>query len=208
MITAGQWVDRYERFARTWRDEFGAAQARVAASISANAEAYRERVGMFLGNITLARGNLAICQDLLKRQPKSVDDAARTARIGQQLHMAEALAEGIKVNSTDMAKREVGIAPAVVLVVGFIGLSIAGVAWAVWGYEEAKALRDRTQLERDELIARDAASREGRTLPDSTLPPGPAEKKGDSSGAGAIVLAVGALAAAGGALWWFTRGSR
>lgn len=206
MITAAQWTDRYERFAATWRTEFTAAHERLRASIASNAEAYRERVGMFLGDITLARGNLAICQHLLKRQPQSADDAARTARIAQQMHMADALAEGIKVNSTDMAKREVGFAPAVVIVVGFVGLSLAGVAWAVWGYQEAKALRDRTQLERDELAARDAASREGRTLPDSTLPPAPGGSSDEKGGGGMVALGLGALAAAGGALWWFTRG--
>ena len=63
------------------------------------------------------------------------------------------------------------------IVVGVI-VGLAAIAWAVAAYQYAVNLREQTALTEKELDARILASREGRQLPATTLPP-------QSSGMGA-----------------------
>ena len=57
----------------------------------------------------------------------------------------------------------------VLLVVAGVGLGLGGIAWAVAAYQYAVHLREQTALLEKELTARVEASREGRTLPPSSL---------------------------------------
>lgn len=90
----------------------------------------------------------------------------------------------------------VGVAPAV-LVVGGLAVGAVGVAWAIAAYQYAVNLREQTSLAERELDARVEASREGRPLQTSTLPPPPSPAS-DAKGAGLWLL--GGLAVVAGAL--------
>ncbi len=90
----------------------------------------------------------------------------------------------------------VGVAPAV-LVVGGLAVGAVGVAWAIAAYQYAVNLREQTALAERELDARVEASREGRPLQNSTLPPPPSPES-DAKGMGLWLL--GGLAVVAGAL--------
>jgi hypothetical protein len=89
-----------------------------------------------------------------------------------------------------------GAAPAV-LIIGGLAVGAVGVAWAVAAYQYAVNLREQTALAERELDARVEASREGRPLQASTLPP-PPNPTDDAKGMGLWLL--GGLAVVAGAL--------
>lgn len=71
--------------------------------------------------------------------------------------------------------REFGIAPAAAVVVGGLTLSVSAVAFSVAFLPYSQSLREQVALHRADLDARVAASKEGRSLAPSTLPPAPDE---------------------------------
>lgn len=77
------------------------------------------------------------------------------------------------------------------LVVAGIGVGVVAIAWAIAAYQYAVHLREHTALLEKELVARVEASREGRTLPPSTV-----ESPSTARNVGWLLLgglAVGAL---------------
>ena len=111
------------------------------------------------------------------------------------------------------AVRRLGIEPGDALVVegtvagvqaaaaaGFgLVVGVAAIAWSVAAYEYALNLREQTALSDRELVARIDASKEGRSLQPSTLPPPEdPKKKAAAIGfllVGGLVLAAGVVAA-------------
>ncbi len=65
---------------------------------------------------------------------------------------------------------DTAMAGAPIAVVAGVGVGVIAFAWAVATYAQATNLREQTALADKELDARVEASREGRTLPPSTLP--------------------------------------
>jgi len=97
--------------------------------------------------------------------------------------------------ATDATVPSTGAVP--VLVVGAVAVGAVGVAWALAAYEYAVNLREQTDLAERELDARIEASREGRALQPSTLPPPP---RSESAAKGMGWLLVGGLAVAAGVI--------
>jgi hypothetical protein len=95
---------------------------------------------------------------------------------------------------------EVGIAPAVVLVVLGVGLSVSAIAWAWVSLSEQENLAAQIDLQGAELAARVEAMRTGTSLSPSTLPP-PAPP----SGAGWVIPALLGVGGLGAFLYWKTR---
>lgn len=77
-----------------------------------------------------------------------------------------------------------------VLIVAGVVVSIAAIAWAIVGYQDARSLADKTQYQREELAARIEAMRAGTTLQPSTV-------QKDNLPIGEIVIGAVASAAAG-----------
>lgn len=95
-----------------------------------------------------------------------------------------------------------GAAPAM-LIVGGLAVGAVGVAWAVAAYEYAVNLREQTSLAERELDARVEASRQGRALQPTTLPPQPdpiasATDAAKTASKGVGLLLVGGLVVAAG----------
>jgi hypothetical protein len=144
---------------------------RLQSAIAATPEAFRQRVTAYLDLLAQIRANLERILARLPNPPQSQADAVLIAKYAELKAMYDALVAGIASNAVAV-KTEIGVAPAVVLVIGIIGLTVSGVAWAVASYEYAVSLRDQTDFMVKELDARVEAMRSGAQLPATTaLPP-------------------------------------
>jgi hypothetical protein len=144
---------------------------RLQSAIAATPEAFRQRVTSYLDLLAQIRANLERILARLPNPPQSQADAVLIAKYAELKAMYDALVAGVASNAVAV-KTEIGVAPAVVLVVGIIGFTVAGVAWAVASYEYAVSLRDQTDFMVKELDARVEAMRSGAQLPATTaLPP-------------------------------------
>jgi len=147
--------------------------ARLSAAITATPEAFRQRVTNYLDLLAQIRANLERIAARLPNPPQTQADAALIAKYAELKAMYDALVAGVATNAVAVRTPEVGVAPVVVvLVIGILGLTAAGVAWAVASYEYAVSLRDQTAFMAKELDARVEAMRTGQLLPATTaLPP-------------------------------------
>lgn len=103
----------------------------------------------------------------------------------------------------------VGAGPAlplvpILVVAGIALLSVAAVAWAVTCLPYTVNLLEETKLQARELELRAEASREGRTLPASTLP-GDKKDDGGFGAAAAILVGIVATLGVGGIVWKMSR---
>lgn len=181
---------------------FETTYTRLSSAITSTPEAFRERVVAYLGILAEIRANLERIATRLPNPPQTQADAEIIARYAEYKSMYDALVTGISANSVAV-RTEIGVAPAVVvLVIGIIGLTVAGVAWAVASYEYAVSLRDQTAFMVKELDARVESMRSGQQLPATTaLPPSapaPTPEASSSGGSGWAWL-FGGLALAGAA---------
>ena len=128
-------------------------------------EAFRPSVEAFLTEMQAARENLTRIAAKLGQLP---DDERRPfeKQLAYLLDRWRTLAAGVLAD----AKPSVQGPPVVLIVVGVI-VGVAAIAWAVAAYQYAVNLREQTALTEKELDARILASREGRQLPATTLPP-------------------------------------
>ncbi len=175
---------------------------RLSSAIAATPEAFRQRVTGYFDLLAQIRANLERIVARLPNPPQNHADAALIAKYAEFKAMYDALVAGVASNAVAV-KTEIGVAPAaVVLVIGIIGLTVAGVAWAVASYEYAVSLRDQTDFMAKELDARVESMRSGAQLPATTaLPPSapvgaPASPGGMGSG---WAWVFGGLALAGAA---------
>jgi hypothetical protein len=109
-----------------------------------------------------------------KLPPGAAAAAARVAALDRRYHE---LAAGVYADARPAGGTEVGFAWLLPLLVpgGKLLIGLAGATFAAAGFQYASNLRDETALALRELEERAAASREGRTLPPSTLPQDPPE---------------------------------
>ncbi len=119
-----------------------------------------------------------------------------------QWYEPESVRRATPTDQAKLAANEVGVAPVVaVLVIVTVGgvawaVTEVGAAYAVAAQSDAEKALANIRLQEKELGDRVAASKDGRTLPPSTLPqPNPAPLSGDNMEQAAKVL-VGTLAAA------------
>lgn len=163
------WTDIKSRWSSTWTSLHERAKASYDAAIRTNPSAYRDRVVAFVSLLTESRANL----DRIKAHLATVDDPELQAKAQELESRYATLAAGVYADAKPADT--VGVAPLVVggVVVAGVLISVAGIAWAVAAYQYAVNLREHTGLLEKELAARVEASRSGRALPPSSIPPQP-----------------------------------
>jgi len=162
-------------------------------AIEADPTGYLAPVEAFVAELSQARGSLNRIRDKLPNPPVTAADQAAHAKYQALEKRYHDLAAGLYADAKP-AQTEIGVAPVVVgVVVGGVVIGVAGIAWSIAAYEYAVNLREQTALAERELDARVEASREGRTLQPSTVPP-------QDTGGGVGWLLVGGLALAAGAV--------
>lgn len=198
------WEQLKQGFTSGIASAYDASLGRVERAVSEDADRVKRAVAAFFEALAQARANLDRALTLLPSPARDAADAALVARYTEMRQLYDALLLGISKNAVAVAEREVGVAPAVVLVIGVVGLTAAGVAWALAAYEYAAALRDQSGFLVAELEARKEAMRTGKALPPaSPTPSTPAPASPDappSKGAGWGWVLVG-LGLAGGAVY-------
>lgn len=198
------WEQLKQGFTSGIASAYDASLGRVERAVSEDADRVKRAVAAFFEALAQARANLDRALTLLPSPPANAADAALVARYTEMRQLYDALLLGISKNAVAVAEREVGIAPAVVLVIGVVGLTAAGVAWALAAYEYAAALRDQSGFLVAELEARKEAMRTGKALPPASATPStPAPASPDappSKGGGWGWVLVG-LGLAGGAVY-------
>lgn len=170
------------------------------AAITGNPSAYATKVTAFQAELAVSRATLDRIKAKLPNPPNTDADRAMVANYTAMERRYHDLAAGLYADATPTGagapgQPMVGVAP--VLVVGGIALTVIGIAWAVAAYEYTVNLREQTSLAERELDARVAASRDGRVLQTSTLPP-PPSPAADASNLGLWLL--GGLAVVTGAI--------
>ncbi len=162
------------------------------AAIRNDPTGYLSKVEAFITELRATRSSLDRSRALLAQLPP--DDPAHAKFTSLEKRYGE-LAAGLYADAKPAP--DVGVAPAVVaagLVVG-----AAGIAWSVAAYQYAVNLREQTAVAEKELAARVEASRQGRTLQPSTVPPQP-DPASQAKGIGwlligGLTIAAGVMAA-------------
>lgn len=197
------WEQLAQGFTSRIASAYDASLGRVERAITEDAERVKRAVAAFFEALAQARANLDRAVPLLPSPPQGQAEAALVARYAEMRQLYDALVLGVSQNAVSLATREVGVAPAVVIVIGAVGLTAAGVAWALAAYEYAAGLRDQSAFLVAELEARKEAMRTGKVLPPASptpsTPPPPAPP-GDDKGGGWLWALLG-LGLAGGAVY-------
>lgn len=200
------WAELKASWSAQWRAFADRATASLARAIDLDPAATAHRVVAFVTALGTSRASLDRIAAKLPNPPRTDADRAAIARYQDLERRWHDLAAGLYADATPAARTPgappaVGVAPA--LVVGGLALTAVGVAWAIAAYEYAVNLQQQTELAELELVARVDASREGRALAPSTLPPAPMAPSvlppvGPSGSAiwlfGGLAVAAGALA--------------
>lgn len=166
------WTDIRDAWSGGWTrlEERGVAAYRTA--IEADPMSFSDRVVAFMNELALSRASLDHLRARLPNPPVTEADRAAYAQYVEFERRWHDLAAGLYADA--QVAPAIGVAPIVVgLVVGGVVLTLAAIAWSVVAYEYAVNLREQTALADRDLTARIEASREGRTLPPTTLPPPP-----------------------------------
>ena len=193
------WVDVKAAWTAGWTALSDQATRAHAAAIQANPAAYLARVTGFTTALTEARAALDRMAAKIPNPPVTQADKAAAARQQDLERRYHDLAAGFYADAEPVpVTPSTGVVP--VLIVGAVAVGVVGVAFAVVGYEYAVNLREQTALAEKELDARVVASREGRTLAPSTLPPSPTLPTPEGAAKGIGMLLVGGLVLTAGAL--------
>ena len=193
----------HERFVRDVRSSYERATVWVSTALMEDSEAVKLKVARSLSALKGAGARLDQAKQLLPSQPRTKAQAEMVVRYANLKTMYDAILEGIGLNAVELAAEpeiEAGfIPPAVVLTIGALGLTAAGVAWAIANYEHAAALRDQAAFLVKELDARTEAMRTGKDLPEASTGTNTDKKpddKDDKSSSGWLWALLG-LGAAG-----------
>lgn len=183
-----------------WRGLADRAVRELGPALTQDVAVYVPQVEAFLTALRDARANLDAARALLPNPPRTEADGRAWGAWKALDQRYLDLSAGFYADAAPAPN----MSGSPLLVVGGLLIGVAGVAWAVATYEYAANLREQTALQLSELQARDAASREGRTLQASTLtdprrdPDKP--KDPDDDGPSVAWLVAGGLALAGGVL--------
>ena len=185
------WADIRARWSSTWTSLQERASSAYDSAIRANPTAFRDKVAAFLRLLTESRGSL----DRIKAHLATLKDPALQTRADALESRYATLAAGVFADARRVDT--VGVAPIVVggVIVAGMFVGIAGIAWAVAAYQYAVNLRENTALLEKELAARVEASRAGRALQPSSIPPQPSPVA-EARSLGVILLGGLTLAAA------------
>jgi len=200
------WTDIKMRWSAGWKALHRRAMDKLGRSIQRDPESFRPQVEAALADLQASWAHLRRIQAMLSR----IQDPqlrARTARaFAAMMQRYHTLAAGLYADAEQSQRAEVSGAVVPLLIIGGILFGVAAIAWAVASREHAKNLREQTALADHELAARVEASKEGRTLQDTTLPEQPAAAPllgaGTTGAAGSKVglMLLGGLAIAAAAL--------
>lgn len=184
------WFDIHEESASVWQQLRLAAEERYA---RVDPDTYRAKVTEYVELLDAWKSDLDRWEGLLSRPGVSPADRKQHEQADAHYHD---LAAGLFADAENVVPEvdDFGIASSVVIVVGTVGLTMVGVAWAIVTFQYALEGREQTALEVQELEARLALSKAGKTLQPSTLPPKPPD---DDSGVleevGVVGMVVGGV---------------
>lgn len=190
------WAEVKAAWDRGWTALHARALQLYGAAIRADPTGYAAKVTGFMRELEQSRANLDRIRARLPNPPATDADRQAVANYEAMERRYHDLAAGF-YSDVKPVSEGVGVAP---LVVGGLVVGVAAIAWAVAAYEYAVNLREQTALQVKELDARVEASKEGRALPPTTLPPPPAPPSAPGTGAGLGWVLVGGLVLAAGAL--------
>lgn len=192
------WQDFAKKAVDTWNQTF-----------AKDPQKAKPQVEQFVQDLEASRENLEAIKPLLPVDAKTEADKKILADYQGQLERYGTLASKFYADTQKANVPAAGFLP-VLIALGVIAVGIAGASWAVASNQYAKNLRDQTALMKEDLEARVAASKEGRSIPKSNLPPlpsgGPLSGPPDpnaGAGVGTWLLIGGGLIALGGGAWWF-----
>jgi len=196
------WADIKAAWSSGWKALSAQATAAYASAAQLDPTGTLAKVQGFVQALTDSRAALDRIAAKLPNPPVTAADHAAVAQHRAMEARYHDLAAGFYGDATPAPGGatapvpSTGAAPAV-LIIGGLAVGAVGVAWAVAAYQYAVNLREQTALAERELDARVEASREGRPLQASTLPP-PPNPTDDAKGMGLWLL--GGLAVVAGAL--------
>ena len=196
------WADIKAAWSSSWKALSAQATAAYASAARLDPTGTLAKVQAFVQALTDSRAALDRIAAKLPNPPVTPADHASVAQYQAMERRYHDLAAGFYGDATpapggaNAPVPSTGAAPAV-LIIGGLAVGAVGVAWAVAAYQYAVNLREQTALAERELDARVEASREGRPLQASTLPP-PPNPTDDAKGMGLWLL--GGLAVVAGAL--------
>ncbi len=196
------WADIKAAWSSSWKALSAQATAAYASAARLDPTGTLAKVQAFVQALTDSRAALDRIAAKLPNPPVTPADHAAVAQYQAMERRYHDLAAGFYGDATpapggaSAPVPSTGAAPAV-LIIGGLAVGAVGVAWAVAAYQYAVNLREQTALAERELDARVEASREGRPLQASTLPP-PPNPTDDAKGMGLWLL--GGLAVVAGAL--------
>lgn len=190
------WTEIKESWSGGWKALQAESIRLYEAAIRRSPASYADRVKAFLAELAQARAHLDSMRAKVPNPPRTAQEARILTNYVALENRWRDLAAGFW-SDAEPAREGVGIAP--VLIVGGVVVGVAAVAWAVAANQYCVNLREQTALADRELIARVDASKEGRTLAPSTLPPPPPDPVKQAEGlgwllVGGLVLAAGAAA--------------
>lgn len=201
------WSDTVTRFKSTYAEAYADVKNRYEDQVRRGAEAFRARVQRVMGVLITTKARILVAKERVKSGPQSKDQAAVIVHIVTIEAIVNALIEGIRVNSIDMRTGkpvEVGLAPVVaaVLVIGTVGLSVAGVLAALAAEKYADSLQTRADTI-DRAVSTMSPEQAAKALADTNPPPATPP----SAGGAGVAIGLGALAlgAGGLGLWWWTK---
>ena len=185
------WSDIKSSWGSAWAGLQERASGAYQAAIQAEPSKFKDTVASFMAMLSESRSSL----DRIKTLLQQVDDPALTAQATELESRYSTLASGVYADAKPADT--IGVAPVVVggVVVAGVIVSVGGVAWAAAAYQYAVNLREHTALLEKELLARVDASKEGRVLAPSSVPPAP-NPIADAQTTGMWVLGGLTLAAA------------
>lgn len=182
--------------------------------IEAHPESYAEVVEHFIQDLFASHDNLMAIAAIQERSPDPEEQAAWSKMVERYNSLLLGFLADAKADNDALPQEiTIGILPLLVVSITILGVAgsagvvavsagAAAIAWADVGKDYAANLHEETDLKRAEAEMRDVASREGRTLQDSTLKPPDDDDKDDEGlpwwaillpiGLGAGVLAVAA----------------
>ena len=196
------WADIKAAWSSSWKALSAQATAAYASAARLDPTGTLAKVQAFVQALIDSRAALDRIAAKLPNPPVTPADHAAVAQYQAMERRYHDLAAGFYGDATPAPGGatapvpSTGAAPAV-LIIGGLAVGAVGVAWAVAAYQYAVNLREQTALAERELDARVEASREGRPLQASTLPP-PPNPADDAKGMGLWLL--GGLAVVAGAL--------
>jgi len=189
------WAEALASWGGSWRTWLDDQVRRLGDTVARDPEAHRASAAKSLENLAVARGHLDAIKVALRDLEGTPEHAPAVANFNRLNARWWDLATPVYGHSDQAGSATFGAVPVVVLVFGALGLTVAGVVAAVAALHYTTNLREQTALQLEDLRARVDASREGRTLQDSTLPE--PEAKGDRAGwwvLGGLAVVAGALA--------------